>query len=277
MRIIGRVFFVAGGLLLTLVIIGHFTALGNYKSAPPRAGERFDYQLAQNIRSWPALQAEAERRVAGSRGGGREIMMALYGLVTERFTHGDADHTVFSNWLLWGLRQIHPAFAHIRQPETMVQRGYSLLCDQSSYVLLQLALEQGIRARHVGLDGHVVMEAWYDDDWHLFDPDLEVVPQNENGRVLSVEELVHSPGLLDHYYGKYKSENVPVVAILGSRENNTFMTYPQGAWFEWKSNVLFWLEKVAERLKFIIPAILLLVGAGMMWRGRRHDPVGETS
>lgn len=199
-------------------------------------------------------------------------MMELYELVTERFTHGDTAHyNVFSNWLLAGMGMIHPAFAHIRVPETMVRRGHSLLCGQSAYVLLTLAQEHGVVVRHVGLVGHVVMEAWYNDDWHLFDPDLEVVPEDSDGRVLSVEELARRPELLERYYGEYDGTNASMVEILISRENNTYMSYPPGTWFEWKSNVLFWFEKLAGFLKFVLPVLMALVG-GWLLRARGYSP-----
>lgn len=198
-------------------------------------------------------------------GGAREnAMVALYELVAERFTHMAARHTVFSNWILASMGKTHPAFAHIRNPATMVRRGHSLLCGQSSYVLLRLARENGIGARHVGLKGHVVMEAWYEDDWHLFDPDFEVVPRDKEGRVLSVESLAQSPDLLEEYYGGHEGDEALMVEILGSRENNTYMSYPPGAWFEWKSNVLYWFERLAEWLKFVGPVVLITLGAWLL-------------
>ena len=156
----------------------------------------------------------------------------------------------------------------------MLRRGHSLLCGQSSYVLLTLAQEHGVRVRHVGLVGHVVMEAWYDDDWHLFDPDLEVVPRDSADGVLSVETLAQSPDLLEQYYGEYDGDNASMVEIIGSREKNTYMSYPPGAWFEWKSNVLFWFEKLAEILKFVLPVIMMGLGAWLALAGRPTGVIG---
>jgi hypothetical protein len=85
--------------------------------------------------------------------------------VADRFTHGDAEHNLSINWLLWSLGQFNPNFKHIRNPQVLVSGGHCLFCDQSSYLLLNLALKAGIRARHVGLGGLVVMEAWYDGNW----------------------------------------------------------------------------------------------------------------
>jgi hypothetical protein len=253
-----------GFVLLGVAGVGHFTSLGDYRNVPAREWETFAPESVSEFGTWSALSAEAERRVA-NQVGDQNRMRALYRLVTERFTHGDtARHNLFSNWLLAGMGIVHPAFARIRGPETMVERGHSLLCGQSSYVLLRLAQENGIRARHVGLFGHVVLEAWYDGDWHLFDPDLEVVPRDSEGHVLSVEELARTPGLLEQYYGDYKSNGVPLVDILASRENNTYMSYPSGAWFEWKANILFWFEKLAEILKFVLPALLMGFGTWLI-------------
>lgn len=137
----------------------------------------------------------------------------------------------------------------------MLANGYSLYCDQISYTLLSLALEHGIKARHVGLDGHVVMEAWYEADWHLYDPDLEVVPVDASGQVLSVEKLALNSELLDQYYGPRGTTK-----IVASRENNTYMSFPQGSWFEWKSNVLVYYEKIMEVMKFALPVVLVVLG-----------------
>jgi hypothetical protein len=259
-RIVGWLALFAGGVLIGVALLGHYTGLGDYQGAQARDWETFNSVLASELRSWPELVAEADRRTT-QLGGDEDVMLALYGLVTERFTHRAARHNLFSNWLLAGIGLLHPAFAHIRDPETMIRRGQSLLCGQSSYLLLRLAREHGIRARHVGLDGHVVMEAWYEDDWHLFDPDLEIVPRDGRGEILSVEKLAQNPALLRGYYGDHQGEQASMVEILGSRENNTYMSYPPGAWFEWKNNVLYWFEKLAAYLKFILP--LALVGLGL--------------
>jgi len=265
MKLTGATLALAGVTLLLVALLGQFTAMGEYRSAPPRAWEAFNPAMARNVRSFDKLVEASQSK---SSKGAAETMRRSYSLVIKRFTHKAAQHTVWSNWLLWGMGKVHPPFAHIRNPQTMLQNGYSLLCDQSSYLLLRLALQHGIKARHVGLDGHVVMEAWYNGDWHLYDPDLEVIPEDENGKVLSVEALAGSPKLLKRYYGRFSGDKTSMVSILGSRENNTYMSYPPGAWFEWKSNVLFWFEKLAEVLKFAIPALVVLLGGWLWGRSR---------
>ena len=69
---------------------------------------------------------------------------------------------------------------------------------------MQLADKAGIRPRHVGLFGHVVMEAWYDGEWHMYDPDFEVIALDDSGSVLR-RTTVLSPTLpVASSYGKLK-------------------------------------------------------------------------
>lgn len=243
-----------------VAIVGHWGHSGKYESAPPRNWESFNPELESRINSFSKLLEVTQKSVPGN-SSERETMHVLYNTVIERFTHHEAKHTFFSNWGLYLAGKLHPAFPHIRDSDLMLKNGYSLFCGQSSYLLLELALEHGIKARHVGLDGHVVMEAWYDSDWHLYDPDLEVVPYDAFGRVLSVEELAQNQELLEKYYGPHG-----VTHIVGSRQNNTYMSYPEGAWFEWKSNVLAYFEKLMEFLKFLLPLGFIVVGVVLIKR-----------
>ena len=240
---------------------GHWTPLGNYESARPRDWERFDPPLAQRITSFSELVETSKSRLADDALDDAEKMEVLYSIVAEGFAHGHAVHTLFSNWVSFSAGKIDRAFSHIWDPDLLVSKGHSMLCDQSSYVLLRLAQAHGIRARHVGLQGHVVMEAWYDSDWHLYDPDLEVVPLDSEGNVLSVEQLAVNPTLLEKYYKRHNVDQ-----IVRSRENNTYMSYPEGARFEWKSNLLAYLERVMEYLKFGIPIALIVLGVWLIKR-----------
>jgi hypothetical protein len=190
-------------------------------------------------------------------------MRVLHDVVAERFTNHEARHTLFTNWILWALSKIHPSFGRIWSVELLTSGGHSGFCDQVSYVLLQLALDSGIRARHVNLYGHVVTEAWYGDAWHLFDPDFEVVPTDPTGRVLSVEDLSRPKRARQFYKGPKQG----AAALIESTQDNTFVSYPVGARFEWKSQALSVLEQVAEILELVMPAGLILLGA---WLLRRH-------
>ena len=251
---------VAGVVLMLLAAIGDWTEFGPYPSSPPRQSERFDPGLIKVIDSYPSLLREA-RHLQVDNDSPEVTMNRLYGLVVDRFTHREASHTLFSNWLAFGLGFLHPGFSHIWSVDLMVRKGHSLLCDQSSYLLLRLAHDHGFRVRHVGLNGHVVMEAWYDGDWHLYDPDLEVVPVDSQGRVLSVEKLSHEKGLLQAYYGRHE-----MVEIVGSLQDDNYVSYPKGARFTWQAELLSRLEPVMQVMKYLFPVIMILFGIRLLLR-----------
>lgn len=188
-------------------------------------------------------------------------IIILYNTVIDRFSHCSGDrHTIMSNWILWALSIIHPALGVTWDPNIWLRNANCLVCSQSSYLLMKLSIGVGVRARHVGLDGHVVMESWYQNDWHMFDPDMRVIPRDEYGSILSVEQLVKRPGLVNSYYIGEKS--YAGRAIL-SRENNSFVSYPLGAYFEWKSQLMMYVEKVMNVMKYAIPLLFIYIGFNM--------------
>ena len=258
---LGAGFLIVGFCLLVSAVAGDWTRLGDYLSAPARNWERYEPDSAGVIQSYADLLDETRQQPPAVEASPRETMDRLYWLVVKRFTHREASHTFFSNWIAFGLGIINPGFSHIWDVDLMVGKGHSLLCDQSSYLLLRLAHDHGIKVRHVGLDGHVVMEAWYAGDWHLYDPDLEVVPVDPAGQVLSVDRLAKEKNLLEHYYGRHG-----MVEIVGSRENDNYVSYPEAARFTWQAEVLARLEKVTQVMKYLVPVLLLLIGLRLSFR-----------
>ena len=59
--------------------------------------------------------------------------------------------------------------------------------------------------------------------------DLEVVPKESTGEVLSVEDLARNDRLLGQYDGPHQA-----VEIVRSRENNSSVSHPVGTRDEWK-------------------------------------------
>lgn len=259
MKYTGLIFIFFGGALLLFASLGHWTSLGNYKNGPASGWEKFDPILAKKIDSYAKLKNFTDSQISAN-SNERETMDILYTTIINSFTYTEATHTFYSNWLLYIAGKIHPVLSHIWDTDLMVSNGNSLLCDQVSYLLVKLALENDIKARHVGLDGHVVMEAWYDSEWHLYDPSFEIIPIDETGQILSVENLAQNKKLLNFYYGKFNK----IPNIIGTRENNTYMSYPEGARFVWKAELLVYIEKAMEILKFVIPILFILCGLWLM-------------
>jgi len=73
--------------------------------------------------------------------------------------------------------------------------GYGF-CDDCATNFAVLARKAGLQSRVWGLSGHVVAEAFYDGQWHMFDPDHEVIYRNERAVIAGVEELAQHPELI---------------------------------------------------------------------------------
>jgi len=199
----------------------------------------------------------------------QEKMLIIYNVVIKRFTHSDqAKHNLFSNWFLWGAGKLYSPFSYIRLPATLVEKGHSSLCSEQAYLLQTLAESVGVQTRSAGLFGHVVMEAWYDNDWHLYDPDLEVVPLLENKNVLSLDDLARSPDQIRYFYqGRGSKEYVDsIVDIIASREDNSFVLY----WMTQK-HLAYRTEKIANALKWGFPVILMIMGFGLYLKNSKGN------
>lgn len=256
--------FVGFGLLL-ITSAGEWSSLGNLKNQPARSWELFDRALVERTPTldtlYDAAQQQSDRDLRSL--SKQQAMRVLFTTVSSRFSHGVTLHTPFSNWMLWTLGKAHPALGALRNPVSLLKRSESALCGDISFVLMKLAQRAGIRARHVGLFGHVVMEAWYDDGWHMYDPDYEVVPLEDSGAVLGVTAMSGDEAMVHKVYSA-KLTNISrvqtIVEIYSSREDNSFISYPPGSQFEWKTQVLLHMEQASEYLKFIIPLLMVLLG-----------------
>lgn len=263
-RILGVLCICAGVVLLGIAAAGQWTSWGKGHNYEKRDWERFDPSLVLRTPDYDALLAAVDQKLAGQPQDPAKLQ-AMYEVVVDRFTHEEALHTLASNWILYTAGFLHSTFRHIWSTDRLVTQGSSLLCDQASYLLLRLAREHGFKARHVGLQGHVVMEVWYDGDWHLYDPDLEVVPLDGAGKVLGLEDLARDEALLQRYYGRHTN----MADLIRARENHLFMSTPDGARFEWKGNILALIEKATEWLKFLIPLAMIASG---WWLARKPRP-----
>jgi hypothetical protein len=251
------VFFAIGLCLFVIALLGDLTPLGNYENTEPRDWERFSIETARLINSSDDFLLEAINRnpdfIELSE---KERAVLLHNLVSEHFTSGHARHNLFSNYILFSLGQIHPAFFSIYDQNRLISRGHSLICSQHSYVLMNLAIQSGLIARHVGLNGHVVCEIYWDGNWHMFDPSMELLALDvTTNEIVSVSRLEKNPELVHTLYPSSRS-NLAETFI--SAEDNSFNAHPLGVYFEWKSQVLMYFELFTNYFKYLFPAILIL-------------------
>ncbi len=227
--------------------------------------DRLDLPLYRATPTYPQLLGYARSHVKGS---GEQKAIELLDIVSRRFAHGDSEENLLSSYpaALAGL--VNPAFSTTFARDRILRAGDRGLCSQQSYILIQLANDLGMRARQVGLNGHVVAEVWYDKDWHMLDPDYEVYVRNGAGEIAGVRQLIADPALLK---AAYAAKNPVIPALYESRQDNNFISYPQGAYFEWKSNALVYVTTVLDATKWFFPPLLLLAGLLLLRRRRRID------
>lgn len=73
--------------------------------------------------------------------------------------------------------------------------GYGF-CSDHSKVLSAIYAKIGLQTRVVYLEDHVVLEVFYDEAWHMFDPDRLAYYRNSDGAVASVAELNEDVSLI---------------------------------------------------------------------------------
>lgn len=98
--------------------------------------------------------------------------------------------------------------------------GYGF-CDDSAAAFCSLAKAAGIPARSYALSGHVVAEAFYGEDWHMFDPHRRIFYRKEDGDIASVQELETRTDLITRQpLDALGMQNSRIAEFFASREDN---------------------------------------------------------
>lgn len=268
---IGSGFFllITGGILLIVSLLGELTQLGMYESLIGKDWDRVDSRLVASTRNVASLVAKVDERLLPGMSS-QDKMEIIFDLVTQRFTHGNkSKYNVFSNWILYVMGWVNSKFSYIRDLDHLLRYGHSAFCSEQSYVMLFLAEHFGIRSRHVGLNGHVVMEAWYDNGWHMYDPDFEVKASLTNKNILSVENLSKDTDLIQKIYAPkttFKQLN-RIIDIITSSEDNLDIGYPRqyrllGFEFNTNQSIALYIQNFANWLKF--PVLLVMIALGLL-------------
>jgi hypothetical protein len=93
--------------------------------------------------------------------------------------------------------------------------GYAL-CGDTTAAFTHFAASQGVPARKIPLNGHVAAEYFYDDAWHIFDTDQNVVYLKLDNRTLaSAADLRADPFLARRtkVFGRYGPMNLAAAAF----------------------------------------------------------------
>lgn len=252
-RAVGFAFISIAAFLLALCFTGRFVRPAEVQH-PAHRWDRLDPGLYRSTPDYASLLRYARRRVGGT---DEQKGIEILDIVSRRFVDSPSKESLLSSYPAFFAGFIDDAFRVTFSLDRILGAGDAGVCSQQSYVLVHLANDLGIRARQVGLNGHVVAELWYADGWHMFDPDYELFIRGQDGTIESVRTLALNPPLLNNAYGK---KNPVVPELFESREDNTFVSYPVGAYFEWKTNVLLYVTQALDLTKWVFPLLFLLIG-----------------
>ncbi|GJM21690.1 MAG: hypothetical protein DHS20C15_16050 [Planctomycetota bacterium] len=195
------------------------------------------------VPSWRDMTSLVSAAV-GDAGSPSEVALAIWRFLVLNRDHGQPAHEG----------------AELHDPVKLLNvYGYGL-CDDAANAFAHLARAAGLEARVWGLGGHVVAEAFFDDAWHLFDPDHEVYYRDASGEILGVEDLVARPEQLAAAVrlpgrAAYSLDTARVTEIYASAGDNQLARYPDPAQFHQMEftlrageRVMFWLGKGLRRV-----------------------------
>lgn len=209
----------------------------------------------------PRTISEAEFWAKAYRANGEdmeEYVARLSWLVSERMLLIDSAHvkpTVFENWIVWLYAQ---KLGHYEWIDT--KRAVRLgggFCSQHAIIFNNILREQGFEARILGVNGHVLNEVLIDGTWRVYDPDYNVVFTE------SLSDLERDPNRARDVYlenGRPEDEAIHWSEVFGSASDNWHF---RSARMYNVANYL--VEKAAFKLVWLIPLVLLLIGALGLW------------
>jgi hypothetical protein len=132
-------------------------------------------------------------------------------------------------------------------PKALITFPY-FLCGEKAGIVTNLAILAGLPAHTVNLDGHVVAEIKYNGAWHIFDADENCIFRNQEGQIVSAENLHYHPDWIaetnmelavknnffrfsryQNYFKKYNSTSIDTSCIIHNYAfpNNDITLYPQ--------------------------------------------------
>jgi len=137
--------------------------------------------------------------------------------------------------------------------------GYGF-CDDTARALAGLWQTAGLKSRVWGLSGHVVPEVYYDNEWHMYDPDHRVFYSKQDGTVAGTEFLADHPELIENTKDPAGYNSKAMAKLYATKENNS-PTYgitlghkllldliPGETWVRFKQSKLGYIKKIYPKL-----------------------------
>lgn len=250
---------VAAVVLLIVNLLG--TALGPFYRGPgPAAGEAAIAGYHFSPRDRTELQSMLKTRT-------REFDLELVNnIVFESLVHADDRRIqLHENWIMWLAGLVYEPASRTQSARRIVAGGRAI-CSEAAAVVNEVARINGVDARLVALNGHVVSEVRTGDGWQIADPDYGVVFTSdldtlESGHMSAVmEEKLRLRGYSDASIARY-------VEFFETPEDNAVLDVGSVS-----SPRLHAFERFSEWLKWIVPFALLIASLVVIReRSRRSD------
>jgi hypothetical protein len=207
--------------------------------------EEYDSSLFYRLQSIPDLLCYADSALGVEARQSRAYSELLTALIRKRFYHGYSYYSAGDNWLAWlGGIAVWDHLHAIVLPDDIMKHPMAA-CSQQSIVLKECFKRAGIDYREVALAGHFVLEGRVEEEWLLFDPNLE--PQYPRGRK-SLNELIHTGELIEAYHHVLSFERLQKMFAAPVYRKVNAPIAPNGTLF----------QQVTRFLSLVLPLVLPL-------------------
>lgn len=252
-RIFVALFIVGAGLFATN-IYGLFQTLrpANFETHELRFGNS-DISLSKESFREQVARKTGESELDYSKRITSVIADGIAHIHWEAFDPDKFNQTVpfWENYILWamGKLKVTPEFEryHFSNVEKSIERGIGI-CGDASMMMSQLLDRQGIPNQIITVPGHVMVEAQFDENKIVFDPDFGVVLPG------SAQHLNQNPQEIGNAYSS-----------LGYTENDdVFMTNSFSIKVNYWDGIQhfitkkYYFEKLAYILKWLLPLLFML-------------------
>lgn len=181
-------------------------------------------------------------------------LVTVNDIISASLVHSDKRTIqLYENWLLWLGGKFYEPLSRTQDADRIVA-GRGGLCSKVSAVMNRIAERNGLEARFIGLNGHVVSEIKTENGWRVADPDYGVTYdvglgylEGENGPQ-TMKSALRGMGYNDKTTESY-------IKVFQSAEDNVVSDIGIAL-----SPRLYRVEMIAEWLKWLIPVLLLLAG-----------------
>lgn len=203
--------------------------------------------------------------------GGKTFRLAeATDVVYKGTTHDRIRYIEFrENWVQWLVGSLYAPLRRTQDTNLLIRGGVAE-CSERSQILKTIAEDRGYRCRFVGLGGHVLLEVFIDNQWHVADPEFGLIflrnasdlaekkHEEEIRNALQARNIHHDQ--IEHY-----------LAIVQSKEDNLRMSIGQSI-----SPRLKVLEEICKWLSWFIPVACLVASFSyfLVMRPSRYQELG---